>query len=84
MIKHYILHLNPQSQSEWDRSILRNPLTGERPDLTTEIARTVGNTEGSYLIKVNLEVEILEQTSTKLTSNTLDLPTIQERAKLAS
>lgn len=85
MIKHYILNLNPESQSEWDRYIMRNPITGERPDLTAEIARAVGDTKGSYLIKVNLEVEILEQTSVKQSNNnTLELTTIPERAKLAS
>ena len=62
MIKHYILNLNPQANCEWDRCIIRNPITGERPDLTAEIAKAVGNQTGSYLVKVNMEVEILETT----------------------
>ena len=61
MNQHYILHLNPQAKSDWDRCVLRNPLTGERPDFSTVIAQAVENQGGSYLIKVNLEVEILEQ-----------------------
>jgi hypothetical protein len=61
MNKHYILNLNPEARADWERCILRNPITGERPDLTTEIANAVNNQAGSYLIKVNLEVEILEQ-----------------------
>ncbi len=61
MKQHYILNLNPQTSSDWDRCVLRNPITGERPDLTTEIAEAVKNQAGSYLIKVTLQVEILEQ-----------------------
>lgn len=60
MIKHYILNLNPQANCEWDRCIIRNPITGERPNLTAEIAKAVGNQTGSYLVKVNMEVEVLE------------------------
>ncbi|MEM8673244.1 MAG: hypothetical protein AAGF83_05155 [Cyanobacteria bacterium P01_G01_bin.67] len=61
MNQHYILNLDPQASSEWDRCVLRNPLTGERPNLTTEIAKAVNNQGGSYLVKVTLQVEILEQ-----------------------
>lgn len=61
MKKHYILSLNPHAEAEWDRCVLRNPLTGDRPDLTEEIAKALENKAGSYLIKVSLEVEILEQ-----------------------
>lgn len=61
MDKHYILNLDPQAKSDWDRRVLRNPLTGERPDLTEAIAEAVNNQAGSYLVKVSLQVEILEQ-----------------------
>ena len=61
MNQHYILDLNSQASLDWDRCVLRNPLTGERPDLTATIAQAVGNQTGTYLIKINLEVEILEQ-----------------------
>ncbi len=64
MNQHYILNLNPQASSDWDRCVLRNPITGERPNLTTEIAEAVNNQAGSYLIKVTLQVEILEQSVT--------------------
>ena len=64
MNQHYILNLNPQASSDWDRCVLRNPITGERPNLTTEIAEAVNNQAGSYLIKVTLQVEILEQSIT--------------------
>ena len=74
MNKHYILNLNPQASSDWDRCILRNPITGERPDLTTEIGKVVGDRPGSYLIKVQLEVEVLEQNLVN-SSNTVELPT---------
>ena len=129
MDKHYILNLNPQADSEWDRCVLRNPLSGERPDLSTEIAKAVSDrasystalceavsfraTEetsataslsdgsrgepprpprfafraGSYLIKVKLEVEILEQITNP--SNRLELPvgkksTVLKKERLAS
>ena len=74
MNKHYILNLNPQADSDWDRCILRNPITGERPDLTTEIAKTVGDRAGSYLIRVKLEIEVLEQNLAN-SGNTVELPT---------
>ncbi|BAZ44123.1 hypothetical protein NIES4102_11290 [Chondrocystis sp. NIES-4102] len=72
MNKHYILSLNPEAYADWERCILRNPITGERPDLTAEIAEAVNNQAGSYLIKVNLQVEILEQNLPNY-SNTLEL-----------
>lgn len=62
MNQHYILNLNPQASHEWDRCVLRNPITGERPDFNLAIAKTVKNQPGSYLIKVSINVEILEQT----------------------
>ena len=74
MNKHYILNLNPQADSDWDRRVLRNPLCGERPDLTAEIAKAVKNKAGSYLIKVSLQVEVLEQ-NLPSSNNTVELPT---------
>ena len=62
MNKHYILNINPEAACEWDRCVLRNPITGERPDLKYAISQAVQNKPGSYLIKVCLSVEILEQT----------------------
>lgn len=78
MIKHYILDLNPQANSDWDRCILRNPITGERPDLTAWVAEAINHQEGSYLIKVSLEVEILEQNISNGT-NTVKLPSTKQR-----
>ena len=63
MNKYYTININPQASHEWDRCIIRNPMTGERPDLNKAIAETVKNQPGSYLIKVSIEVEILEQTT---------------------
>ena len=64
MNQHYILNINPQANHEWDRCVLRNPITGERPDLQNAIADAVQNQPGSYLIKVSINVEILEKTVT--------------------
>jgi hypothetical protein len=66
MNKYYILNLDPQAAHEWDRCVLRNPLTGARPDLNEEIAQEIDIQAGSYLIKVNLQIEILEQGATPL------------------
>ena len=80
MKQHYILNLNPQANSDWDRCVLRNPITGERPDLTAEIAEAVKNQAGSYLIKVTLQVEILEQSITPQ-NNTVELSTESEQLR---
>ena len=73
MNNYYILQLNPQAEFDWERRTLQNPLTGERPDLIAAIAQAVNNRAGSYLIKVNLEVEVLEQES-EVTSPAVELP----------
>jgi hypothetical protein len=61
MNKHYILNLNPHAQHSWDRCTLRNPITGDRPDLASLIAEAVGKEGGSYLVSVNIEIKVLEQ-----------------------
>jgi hypothetical protein len=85
-IEHYILKIDTQSNNNWDKCILRNPLTGERPDLNAAIARAVGNESGSYLIKVNIDVEILEQETQHLATKTVEFylakPQGRERAIL--
>lgn len=75
--EHYILNLNPQADSSWDRCVLRNPLTGERPDLTAAIAKAVGNKTGSYLISVEIDVRVLQSGDPIPTAkNTVELPKI--------
>ncbi len=73
MIKHYIFSINPHAEHEWDKYTLRDPLTGERPDLTAAIAQSLENQPGAYLLSVELKVEILEQSqqnnSEQLTPN---------------
>jgi hypothetical protein len=61
MIKHYILSLNPVAKHEWDKCILRDPLTAKRPDIAKLVSEAVGADTGSYLVSVNIEVQILEQ-----------------------
>ena len=63
MIKHYVLTISPDAEYNWEQKVLRNPLTGERPDLTNLVIKAVGNQPGSYLVAVKLEVEVLEQVS---------------------
>ncbi|MGF1589850.1 MAG: hypothetical protein ACFCU7_11515 [Pleurocapsa sp.] len=74
MNKHYLFNLDPQAKSDWDRCVLRNPLTGERPDLNELVAEAVNHQAGSYLIKVSLQVEILEQ-RVSLPNKTVELST---------
>ncbi|WP_017656216.1 hypothetical protein [Fortiea contorta] len=61
MIKHYIFSLNPTAKHEWDRCILRDPLTAKRPEIAKLVAEAVGADTGSYLVSVNIEVKVLEQ-----------------------
>lgn len=61
MIKHYILNLNPTAKHEWDRCILRDPLTAKRPEFAKLIAEAVGADTGSYLVSVNIEIQVLEE-----------------------
>lgn len=61
MMKHYILNLNPTAKHEWDRYILRDPLTAKRPDIAKLIAEAVGADTGSYLVSVKIEVTVLEE-----------------------
>ena len=74
MKKHYVLSINSQAQHEWDKCIIRNPITGERPDLKSAIARSVGDRPGSYLVSVQIEVEVLEKVAIASPANeTLEL-----------
>ncbi len=61
MTKHYILSLNPTAKHDWDRCILRDPITGKRPELAKLIAEAIGAEPGAYLVSVNIEVKVLEQ-----------------------
>ncbi|MEN9518303.1 MAG: hypothetical protein RLZZ381_891 [Cyanobacteriota bacterium] len=88
MNKYYILNLDPQATHEWDRCVLRNPMTGARPDLNAEVAKVINAEAGSYLIKVDLQIEILEQ-SLSPACKAVELPagkkaTITAKQRLAS
>ncbi len=87
MLKHYILSLNPTAKHEWDRCILRDPLTAKRPEIAKLVAEVAGADTGSYLVSVNIEVQVLEQAvvpqTEQLTLNILevnDKPQIREAA----
>lgn len=69
MRKHYVLSINSQAEHDWDKCIMRNPITGERPDLNRAIAQAIGNQPGSYLISLQIEVEILEKVAITATTN---------------
>jgi hypothetical protein len=61
MMKHYILNLNPTAKHEWDRCIIRDPLTAKRPDIAKIISEAIGADTGSYLVSVNIEVTVLQE-----------------------
>jgi hypothetical protein len=61
MTKHYVLSLDPAAEYDWDRCILRDPITAERPELAQLVAEAVGKQSGYYLVSVNIEVTVLEK-----------------------
>jgi hypothetical protein len=82
MNKYYILNLDPQAAHEWDRCVLRNPITGARPDLKEEVANVIDAEAGSFLIKVSLQIEVLEQ-SLATERKTVELPAGKNAAIIA-
>ncbi|BAU04768.1 hypothetical protein CEN45_17290 [Fischerella thermalis CCMEE 5198] len=83
MIKHYILSLNPTAKHDWDRCILRDPLTAKRPDLAKLVAEAVGADTGSYLVSVNIEVKVLEQATVVQTEQlSLNVSDVNEKPQL--
>ncbi len=83
MIKHYILSLNPTAKHDWDRCILRDPLTAKRPDISKLIAEAVGADTGSYLVSVNIEVQVLEQaTVPHIEQLSLNISELTEKSQL--
>ena len=63
MTHHFVLSIHPDAQHDWDKCVLRNPITGERPDFTEIIADAVANESGAYLVSVKVEVTVLEKAS---------------------
>jgi hypothetical protein len=61
MTKHYVLSVNPSAEYDWERCTLRDPITAERPELAQLIAEAVGGRSGSYLVSVDIQVNVLEQ-----------------------
>ncbi len=83
MIEHYILNLNPTAKHEWDRCILRDPLTAQRPDLAKLVAEAVGANAGSYLVSVNIEIKVLKQAGVPQAEQlSLNMPEVKEKPQL--
>jgi hypothetical protein len=83
MKKHYILSLNPTAKHDWDRCILRDPLTAKRPDLAKLVSEAVGADTGSYLVSVNIEVQVLEQAAVPQAEQlSLNVPEVNEKPQL--
>ncbi|MDB9314322.1 hypothetical protein PN462_14505 [Spirulina sp. CS-785/01] len=79
MIKHYILHIEPNAQHPWDRYVLRDPITGERPDLSQLVLQGVNHEAGAYLLAVDVNVQVLERASEAdaAQSNPLEVSTVK-------
>ncbi|MBF2004681.1 hypothetical protein ACF3DV_01710 [Chlorogloeopsis fritschii PCC 9212] len=83
MKKHYILSLNPTAKHDWDRCILRDPLTAKRPDLAKLVSEAVGADTGSYLVSVNIEIQVLEQAAVPQAEQlSLNVPELNEKPQL--
>jgi hypothetical protein len=83
MMKHYILSLNPTAKHEWDRCILRDPLTAKRPDIAKLVNDAVGSDAGSYLVSVNIEIKVLEQVAAPHVEQlTLNIAEVSEKPQL--
>ncbi len=83
MIKHYILNLNPTAKHEWDRCILRDPLTAKRPDLAKLVSEAIGANSGSYLVSVNIEIRVLENAAVPQTEQlSLNISEVVEKPQL--
>lgn len=63
MTKHYILSLDPAAKYEWERCTLRDPITAEHPALAELVAKAVGDRAGSYLVAIQIDVQVLEANS---------------------
>ncbi len=74
MTKHYILSINPEAEYDWDKVSLRNPISGNRPDFNKVIAEAVGEEPGTYLVAINIEVEVLEQETANKQEVTVEVP----------
>jgi hypothetical protein len=61
MTKHYVLNINPAAEYDWDRCILRDPITAERPELAQLVADAVGGRSGAYLVSVDIHINVLEE-----------------------
>jgi hypothetical protein len=97
MRKHFILNLNPNAQFEWERCTLHNPITAGQPNLAQLVAQLVAQLAapaiapdehpGTYLVAVNIEVEVLETAAIEQTCNRLigklELPALVNPAPLS-
>ncbi|NEO12721.1 MAG: hypothetical protein F6J98_30985 [Moorea sp. SIO4G2] len=82
MKKHYILSINPNADYQWEQCTLRDPITAERPDFAGLIAQAVADQTGSYLVAVNIEVEVLEQAAQPQAMKVrVDLPVLPVEAE---
>lgn len=59
-LQHYVLTLNPKATFDWDRCTLRHPLSADHPSLAALVQEAIGETEGQFLVSVELTVTVLE------------------------
>lgn len=87
MRKHFVLSLNPNAQFEWERCTLHNPITAGQPHFAQLVAEEIAEQTGSYLVSVNIEVEILESAPIEQSHNRrigkLELPALASPTPIA-
>jgi len=85
MTKHYILSLDPTAKYEWERCTLRDPITAEHPALAELVAKAIGDRAGSYLVAININVQVLEEATSPSTqtANLVEVPSRNSHSHLA-
>ena len=59
-MSYFVIEIDPNAKYEWNRLAIRNPMTGDNPDLKELFAAALGGQPGHYLAKVSITVEVLE------------------------
>lgn len=87
MTNHYILNINPEAEYAWNRCVLSHPITAHRPEFAQVIAEAIGEAEGTYLVAVKIEVQVLEKVTEEMElapSQPMLRGVVQERSSLAA
>lgn len=76
MTAHYVLRLNPTHPSPYQQKGLVNPLTHDRPELVDLVAEAIGQVSGNHLVKVTVQVEIIDSRMIEPDHSTMPTPNL--------